>query len=131
MTSFTPKSAMTSFTDSLVVSVPLAAQGARTATGAVKATAGQSSSKPVVVLVNDYFVHPNAQLLSSHIDSRDHIFVNNFRRHHEPFAEDIEHRVAADETHQVVAATLGLRQRMFWRRGRFRMANLRAAQSHL
>src|SRR6266542_4444444 len=113
MTSFTPKSAMTSFTDGLLVSVALAAQGARRATGAVKATVGQSSSEPVVVLVNDYFVHRNAQFLSGHIDSRDHIFVNNFRRHPEPFAEDIEHRVTADETYQVVAATLGLRQRMF------------------
>src|SRR5260370_9317447 len=130
MTSFTPKSAMTSFTDGVLVAVAAAAQGARRATGAVREAAGQSSSEAVIVLVNDYLVHRNAQFLSGHIDSRDHIFVNNFRRHPEPFAEDIEHRVAADETHQVVATTFGLRQRMFWRRGRFREPNLSLPQSH-
>src|SRR6185295_380192 len=109
MTSFTPKSAMTSFTHGLMVSVSLAAQGARRATGAVKETAAQSSSEPIVVLVNDYFVHLNTQFLSSHINGGDHIFVNNFRRHSEPFAEDIEHRVTTNETHHVVATMLRLR----------------------
>src|SRR2546425_3613142 len=131
MTSDTPKSAMTSFTDGLLFSVFLAAQGARRATGAVKETAGQSSSEPIVVLVNDYLVHHDAQFLSSHIDGRDHIFVYNFWRHPEPFAEDIEHGVTTDETHQVVASALWLRQGMFWCRGRFRKPNLRSAQSHL
>src|SRR5882724_12187499 len=101
MTSFTRRSAMTSFTDRLLVSVSLAAQGARRATGAVKETAGQSSSEPVVVLVNDYLIHHDAEFLSSHIDSGNHIFVNNFRRHPELLAEDIQHGVPTNETDQV------------------------------
>src|SRR2546423_15582371 len=100
MTSFTPKSAMTSFTDDLLVLVSLAAQGARRATGAVKETGGQNSSEPVIVLVNDYLVHRNAEFLSSHIDSGDHVLVNNFRRHAELLTEDIQHGVAPQQTDQ-------------------------------
>src|SRR2546425_9918895 len=115
MTSFTPKSAMTSFTDDLLMLVSLAAQGARRATGAVKETAGQNSSEPVIVLVNDCLVHRNAEFLSSHIDGGDHVLVNNFRRHPELLTGDIKHRIAANETDQVIAAAFRLRQGMFWR----------------
>jgi hypothetical protein len=53
---------MTSVTHDLLVSVSLAAQGARRATGAVKETAGQISSEPIVVLVNDHIIHRNAKV---------------------------------------------------------------------
>src|SRR5882724_11885540 len=131
MTSDTPKSAMTSVTDILLVSVSLAAQGAPRATGAVKETSGQCLSEPVVALVNDYLVHRNAEFLSSHIDGRDHIFVNHFGRHSELFTKDIQHRITTNETHQVVAAALRFGQRMFGSGGRFRKTDLRSSQSHL
>lgn len=83
------------------------------------------------MLVNNDLIHPYGQLLSSHIDGRDYIFIDHFRRYPKPFAEDVEQRIPADETDQVLAAALRLRQRMFWRCGRFRKPNLRLAQSHL
>jgi len=64
-------SAMTSVTDSLSVSLSLAAQGARTATVAVKESLG--SSEQIVVLVNNDLIDSDAKLLSSHIDGRYHI----------------------------------------------------------
>ena len=74
MTSVTPKSAMTSVTDSLSVSLSLAAQGARRATVAVKESRG--SSEQIVVLVNNDLIDFDAKLLASHIDGRYHIFVS-------------------------------------------------------
>ena len=131
MTSVTPKSAMTSVTDNLLVTLSLAAKGARRATGAVKESSGQSLTEPIIMLVNNDLIHPYGQLLSSHIDGRDYILVDRFRRYPKPFAEDVEQRITADETDQVIAAALRLRQRMFWRCGRFRKPNLRLAQSLL
>src|SRR6266850_3375546 len=131
MTSFTPKSAMTSFTDDLLVAVSLAAQGARRATGAVKEIAGQSSSEPIIMFVNNDLIHGDAEFLSSHIDSRDHIFVNNFWRHPELLPKDIQHGVATDEAHQMIAAALWLRQRMCWGYRRFRKPDLCLPESHL
>src|SRR4030095_15991758 len=131
MTSDTPKSAMTSFTHDLLVAVSLAVQGARRATGAVKETAGQSSSEPIVMLVNDYLVQRDAEFLSSHIDSGDHVFVDSFRRHPESFAKNIKHCVPTDEPHQVIAAALGFRQRVFGRQRRFGQSQLSFPQSHL
>src|ERR1041385_622819 len=109
MTSVTPKSAMTSVTDTLLVSVSLAAQGARRATGAVNETAGPTSSEPIVMFVNHNLIQSNAQFLSRHIDGRDHVLVNNFWGHPELLAEDVQHGVAPNETHQVVATALWFR----------------------
>jgi hypothetical protein len=56
---------MTSFTDDLLVAVFFGC--ARSPEGdwsSVKETAGQNSSEPVVVLVNDYLIHRNAEFLS-------------------------------------------------------------------
>src|SRR5689334_16126520 len=131
MTSVTPKSAMRSVTDTLLVWVSLAAQGARRATGAVNETAGPTSSEPIVMFVNDNLIQSNAQFLSRHIDGRDHILVNNFWRHPELLAEDVQHGVAPNETHQVVATALWFRQRMSGCSGRFRKPNRGASQSHL
>src|SRR3954451_9197905 len=89
------------------------------------------SAEHIVMFVNDDLVNRDAQFLASHIDGRNHIFVNSFWRHTELLAEDIQHRVTTDETHQVVPTSLGLRQWMFGRRGRFRKPNLGLPQSHL
>src|SRR5687768_12996139 len=131
MTSVTPKSAMTSVTDSLSVSLSLAAQGARRATGAVKESVGLNSSEPIVVLVNNDLIDFDAKLLSRHIDGRDHIFVSKLWRQPEFLAEDVQHGVATDETHQVIATALGLGQRMLGCCGRFRQSNLGLPQRHL
>src|SRR5204862_2240877 len=61
----------------------------------------------------------------------DHVFVNNFRRHPELLPEDIQHCVAANETHQMITAALWLGQRMFWRSGGFRKSNRCLPHSHL
>src|SRR5215831_11264652 len=131
MTSFTAESAMTSFTDSLLVPVSLAAQGARRATEAVNETGGQASSEPVITLVNGHSVHHHAESLPSYVNGCDHIFVHCFRGQTEFLAEDVQQTIAANETHQVIKTAAWLGQRMPWSQRRFRTSNSDRAQSHL
>src|SRR5215813_2419662 len=131
MTSVTPRSAMTSVTDTLLVSLSLTAQGARRATGVVNESAGPTLSKPILMFVNDNLVQSNAQFLSRHIDGREHVLINNFWRHPELLTEDIQDGITPNETDQVIATALGLRQRMPGRCGRFRQPNRCVPQSHL
>src|SRR5882672_9773074 len=102
MTSFTARSAMTSFTASGPGPVSLTAEGARRATEAVKETRTWTSSQVVIVFVNDHLVQGDFELLHGHINGRDHVLINSLRRQTKLLAEDIQHRLTTNKPHQVI-----------------------------
>src|SRR6266478_1280742 len=103
---------MTSVTSMINTEFSWAAEGARRATGAVQENSRLVSSQPIVVF-------GNRQILDLH----EHVFVDRFGRQGKLLAKDIQQRITADETHQMVTARLGLRQRVPWRGVRVRKAN--------
>jgi len=58
-------------------------------------------------------------------------YRKQLRRQPEFLAEDVQHGVATDETHQVIAAFVGFGQRMLGCYGRIRQPNLGLPQCHL
>src|SRR5260370_16789773 len=122
-TSVTPRSAMTSVTAMINAEFAWAAEGARWATGAAQENSCLISSQPIVVFCNRQIFNIHQQLLAAHVDRRDHVFVDRFRRQGKLLAKDIQERVTADETHQVVTARFGLRQRVAWPGIRVRKPN--------
>src|SRR5712675_817098 len=133
MTSFTSRSATTSFTASCPGPVSLATEGARRATEAVKETRTRHSSQVVIVFINNNLVQGDFELLLGDIDGRNHVFVNGLRRQAEFLAEDVQQRLTTNKPHQVIVAALGLGQRMLWCRGRLRKTDLLlfGSQGHL
>src|SRR5258705_4870326 len=133
MTSFTPRSAMTSFTASCPGPVSLATEGARRATEAVKETRTRHSSQVVIVFINNHLVQGDFELLLGDIDGRNHVFVDGLRRQPEFLAKDVQQRLTTNKPYQVIVAALGLGQRVLWRRGRFRKTTLLlfGCQGHL
>src|SRR5256712_2811567 len=98
MTSVTPRSAMTSVTSMISTEFSWAAEGARRATGAVQENSRLISSQPIVVFGNRQIFDIHQQLLAAHVDRRDHVFVDRFRRQGKLLAKDIQQRIAADKT---------------------------------
>src|ERR1700730_3067773 len=133
MTSFTPRSAMTSFTVSYSGPVSLAAEGARRATEAVKETRTRPSSQVVIVFVNNHLVQGDFELLLGDIYGRNHILVDGLRRQSKFLAEDVQHRLTTNKPHQVKATARWFGQRVQWRRWRLRQTELLllCGQSHL
>src|SRR2546427_2128262 len=123
MTSVTPRSAMTSVTSMINTEFSWAAEGARRATGAVQENSRLVSSQPIVVFGNRQILDLHEQLLAAHVDRRDHVFVDPFGRQGKLLAKDIQQRITADETHQMVTARCGLRQRVPGRGVRVGKAN--------
>src|SRR5258708_30714980 len=91
---------MTSVTAMINTEFSWAAEGARWATGAVQENSCLISSQPIVVFCNRQIFNIHQQLLAAHVDRRDHVFVDRFRRQGKLLAKDIQQRVTADETHQ-------------------------------
>src|SRR5258708_8297075 len=114
---------MTSVTAMINTEFSWAAEGARWATGAVQENSCLISSQPIFVFCYGQIFNILQQLLAAHVDRRDHVFVDRLRRQGKLLAKDIQERVTADETHQVVTARFGLRQRVAWRGIRVRKAN--------
>src|SRR5438552_6943247 len=133
MTSFTPGSAMTSFTDRFLCPATLTAEGARRATEAVKVVPDTNSSQVVIVLINNHVIQNNFELLLSYVDRCNHILVESFRRQPKLLAENVQHRLTTNESHHVITTALWLRQRMLRCARQFRKAKLvsGSCQSHL
>src|SRR2546428_10630658 len=123
MTSVTPRSAMTSVTSMINTEFSWAAEGARRATGAVQEHSRLVSSQAIVASGTRQILVLHEQLWAPRVDRRDHVFVDRFGRQGKLLAKDIQQRITADETHQMVTARCGLRQRVPGRGVRVGKAN--------
>src|SRR5260370_34364467 len=129
-TQVTPRNDMTSVTGMINSEFSWAAEGGRWATGAVQENSCLISSQPIVVFCNRQIFNIHQQLLAAHVDRRDHVFVDRLRRQGKLLAKDIQERVTADETHQVVTAPFALRHQLAWPRTRVPKSNQVPALPH-
>src|SRR5260370_2509125 len=114
---------MTSCTATIKTEFSGAAEGARRATGAVPENSRFGSSQPIVVLGHRQLIDVDKHLLPGRVNRGDKVLVNRFRRQRELLAENIQQPVTADETHHMITAGFGLRQRVAWGGVRIRKAN--------
>src|SRR2546426_626743 len=102
---------MTSVTDT-TRRTARATEGARRATGVALAHALAWSPHRVVVLLNCPTVDLNLQLFQPHVDARHHVLVDGLRGQTVLLSKDVQPPITPDEAHQMIAALLGLGQRI-------------------
>src|SRR6266480_117972 len=102
---------MTSVTDT-TRRTARATEGARRATGVALAHALARSPHRVVVLLNCPTVDLNLQLFQPHVDARHHVLVDGLRGQTVLLSKDVQPPITPDEAHQMIAALLGLGQRI-------------------
>ena len=91
-----------------------ATKGARRATGVASCDlAGRRSPRAVLVLSDRSTIDANTQPLLLNVYRGNSVFICSLRGHLESLTKDIQHQITPDETHQVISAGGGLRQRAF------------------
>src|SRR5262245_59780905 len=98
-----------------------ATKGARRATRVASCElADRRSPRAVLIFSDGCTIDANTQLLLLNVYRSNSVFICSLKGHLESLTKDIQQQITADETHQVISAGGGLRQRPSGGLSRFR-----------
>ena len=96
-----------------------ATEGARRATVVALCELAGRSPGAVLILGDRCAIDANTQPLLLNVYRGNSVFICSLTRHLESLTKDIQHQITPYETHQVISAGSGLRERASWSLSRF------------